>query len=448
MIGQRNSSREFLAFLFSTFIGLGFFLLPVQLGDRTTIPFDVLTSSLVTKFPGLVKFWATALFVTGIVGSVALLASKSQPESQPWFHFLGTSRFMAVTRIFGGILALAMGFDLAPQILLGPDVKGVMWGKLGLTVGIIVPVGAMTVALLLHYGALEFFGALMRPVMRPLFKLPGRSALDDLMSWLGPYAVGFYFTRKLMDRGLYTRRQTFTVATCFCTISIGFVAVIASTLDILHLFSQIFITYFIAVYGLAAILVRMWPITAIPETYTTTPQPEPDEKKNLPQLAKEGLRDALLRASMAPPLSRIFWDSLVEGIQISATILGSIVGIGTIALLLAHHTDMFHWLGAPLVLPLTWIGAPEPARLAPAIVAGFTEVYVPSLLVKDAAIQTRFFICVMSISQLLFFSSVVPVLIEVFRAIPARIPHLIALFVLRTLILIPFLTVATKLFVP
>jgi nucleoside recognition membrane protein YjiH len=68
--------------------------------------------------------------------------------------------------------------------------------------------------------------------------------------------------------------------------------------------------------------------------------------------------------------------------------------------------------------------------------------------VKDAAIQTRFFICVMSISQLLFFSSVVPVLIEVFRAIPARIPHLIALFVLRTLILIPFLTVATKIFVP
>lgn len=437
-----------MAFLLSTFIGLGFFLLPVQLGDRTTIPFDVLTSSLMTKFPGLVKFWATALFVTGIVGSVALLADQSRPDGERWFHFLGTSRFMAVTRIFGGVLALAMGFDLAPQILLGPDVKGVMWGKLGLTVGIIVPVGAMTVALLLHYGALEFFGALMRPVMRPLFKLPGRSALDDLMSWLGPYAVGFYFTRKLMDRGLYTRRQTFTVATCFCTISIGFVAVIASTLDILHLFSQIFVTYFIAVYGLAAILVRMWPITAVPETYTTTPQPEPDEKKNLLQLAKEGLRDALLRASMAPPLSRIFRDSLVEGIQISATILGSIVGIGTMALLLAHHTDMFHWLGAPLILPLTWIGAPEPARLAPAIMAGFTEVYVPSLLVKDAAIQTRFFICVMSISQLLFFSSVVPVLIEVFRAIPARIPHLIALFFLRTLLLIPFLTVATKIFVP
>lgn len=448
MTVTKNSTRDFSAFFISTVIGLGFFLLPVQMGDRVTIPFDLVTRTLISTFPALAKLWATALFTTGIIGSTALLCSRIRPEHQPWFHFLGSSRFMAVTRIFGGLLAIAMGFDLAPQIFLSPDVKGVMWERLGLTVGIIIPVGAMTVALLLHYGALEFFGALMRPIMRPLFKLPGRSALDDLMSWLGPYAVGFYFTRKLMDRGLYTRRQTFTVATCFCTISIGFVAVIASTLDILHLFSQIFLTYFMAVYGLAAILVRMWPITAIPETYTTTPQPEPIEKKSLLELAKEGLRDALLRASKAPPLHRIFLDSLVEGTQISATILGSVVGIGTVALLLAHHTDMFHWLGAPLILPLTWIGAPEPSRLAPAIMAGFTEVYVPSLLVKDATVQTRFFICVMSVSQLLFFSSVVPVLMEVFRAIPARLPHLIALFFLRTIFLIPFLTLATKILVP
>ena len=448
----KSSIRGYFPFVASTIIGLGFFLLPVQVGNRTTIPFDALTSWLMGNFPTLTKVWAVALFTTGIIGSIALLAARpAQAQTSakaPWFHFFGASRFMAVTRIFGGVLALGMAFNLAPDIFLSPDVKGVMWGKLGLTVGIIVPVGAMTVALLLHYGALEFFGALMRPVMRPIFKLPGRSALDDLMSWLGPYAVGFYFTRKLMDRGLYTRRETFTVATCFCTISIGFVTVIASTLDILHLFSQIFLTYFLAVYGLAAILVRMWPITAIPQTYTTTPQPEPDVKRGFMDLAKEGLGDALLRASKAPPLHRLLWESFIEGVQISATILGSIVGIGTLALLIAHHTDIFHWLGAPLVLPLTWIGAPEPARLAPAIMAGFTEVYVPSLLVKDAAIQTRFFICVMSISQLLFFSSVVPVLLEVFRAIPARLPHLIALFFLRTILLIPFLTLATKILVP
>ncbi|MEY4632616.1 MAG: hypothetical protein RIQ81_2736 [Pseudomonadota bacterium] len=443
--------RHLFAFVSSTLVGLGFFLLPVSYGGRSTIPFDLVTSSIARNFPRLTAVWAMLLFTTGIIGSLALLLQHGKSETgddNRWFDFLGRSRFMAITRIGGGILALMMGFGVAPGPLMGPDVSGVMWGKLGLTVGIVVPLGAMAVSLLLHYGSLEFFGALMRPVMRPLFKLPGRSALDDLMSWLGPYAVGFYFTRKLMDQGLYTRRQTFTVATCFCTISIGFVAVIASTLDILHLFSEVFVTYFIAVYGLAAILVRMWPITAVPETYTTTPRPEPEAKKGLLALAREGFHDAIEKAAQAPGLLRILWDSLVEGVQISATILGSIVGIGTVALLVAHHTPLFTWLGYPLEPVLSWIGAPEPARLAPAIMAGFTEVYVPSLLVKDASVQTRFFICVMSISQLLFFSSVVPVLMEVFREIPARLSHLVALFFLRTALLIPFLTLATKLLVP
>ena len=38
-----------------------------------------------------------------------------------------------------------------------PSLRGPLWAALGV-------VGAMTVALLLHYGALEFFGALMRGV--------------------------------------------------------------------------------------------------------------------------------------------------------------------------------------------------------------------------------------------------------------------------------------------
>ena len=39
-------------------------------------------------------------------------------------------------------------------------------------------------ALLLNYGLLDFCGALMIKLMRPLFNLPGRSALDCLASWL------------------------------------------------------------------------------------------------------------------------------------------------------------------------------------------------------------------------------------------------------------------------
>ena len=38
--------------------------------------------------------------------------------------------------------------------------------------------------LLMDYGLLEFVGKSMNKIMRPLFKLPGRSSVDALASWV------------------------------------------------------------------------------------------------------------------------------------------------------------------------------------------------------------------------------------------------------------------------
>ena len=42
---------------------------------------------------------------------------------------------------------------------------------------LLVPIGAVFLALLVGYGLLEFIGVLMQPVMRPVWRTPGRSAL-------------------------------------------------------------------------------------------------------------------------------------------------------------------------------------------------------------------------------------------------------------------------------
>ena len=69
--------------------------------------------------------------------------------------------------------------------------------------------------------------------------------------------------------------------------------------------------------------------------------------------------------------------------------------------------------------------------------------YIPALLVKDAAVEGRFFICVLSISQLIFFSSVGPMMLDLFHDLPIRLAHLIGLFFIRTAILIPLLALIT-----
>lgn len=53
----------------------------------------------------------------------------------------------------------------------------------------IVPIGAVFLALLINYGLMEFVGVFMRPVMRPLWQTPGRSAIDAVASFVGSYSV-------------------------------------------------------------------------------------------------------------------------------------------------------------------------------------------------------------------------------------------------------------------
>ena len=52
----------------------------------------------------------------------------------------------------------------------------------------------MLLPLLLNFGLLELFGTLLTKVMRPVFNLPGRSAIDCMASWLGDGSVGILLT--------------------------------------------------------------------------------------------------------------------------------------------------------------------------------------------------------------------------------------------------------------
>jgi nucleoside recognition membrane protein YjiH len=55
----------------------------------------------------------------------------------------------------------------------------------------------------------------------------------------------------------------------------------------------------------------------------------------------------------------------------------------------------------------------------------------------------RFFIAVLSTSHLIFFSAVAPMMLDMFRAIPIRARDLSALFLMRTVLLLPILAAVT-----
>lgn len=414
-------------FLASFVLGFAFFLLPIPIDGRFTVPFDVFVQWIVVGAPGVVGVYCLALIAIGARRSLATY--RDAPV-------------LTAVRVVAVPLALVYLFAVGPEILLQPAVRDLMWSTLVFSVGVIVPIGAALLVLFVEYGVLDFVGTLMRPIMRPLFRLPGRSALDSLTSWVGSYSVGLYLTRTLMEEGYYTRREAYTIVTCFSTVSIGFVAVVAQTLGLLNLFPLIFAIYFVIVYCMTLLFARLWPLASTPDDYVVDARPEPEVGERLIAAA---WRRALDRAEAGPSFVVTLRRGFTDGIVLATTILGSILVVGTLALLVARETPLFDWIGRPLVPVLSALGLPDADVVAPAALVGITEMYIPALLVRDASPPARFFIAVLSISQLVFFSAVAPMMIDMFRKIPVRARELVAIFLMRTAVLIPVLAGVTQL---
>lgn len=92
----------------------------------------------------------------------------------------------------------------------------------------------------------------------------------------------------------------------------------------------------------------------------------------------------------------------------------------------------------PLIMLL---GIPDAHLVAPASLVGIAEMFLPALFVVEAAVEAKFFIAVLSLSQVLFFSAVIPLLMEV--DVPVTLKDMLILFVLRTLIAMPIIAVIT-----
>lgn len=322
-----------------------------------------------------------------------------------------------------------------------------MWNVLTFSVAIILPIGAFFISLFVLLGGLEFVGTLARPLMMPLFKVPGRAALDSLASWVGSYSVGLYVTNLVFRKGGYSKRHVFIIATCFSTVSIGFVGVVSATLDILHLFPWIFLSYFIAIVVTAVIMVRIPPLSKITDDYVAPPQPEASVTGSVGDYFRFAVSEAIKKAKEEKGFFTVAFNGFVDGFKLASLIVGSILAVGMIALLIAEFTPIFTWLGRPMVPLLQLFGIPDAALLGPATLVGITEMFIPALLVTEAAVPAKFFIAVLSISQLIFFSAVGPMIMDMFKDVPIRFDQLVVMFLMRTAIQIPLIAVIMHLLV-
>ena len=400
--------------LFS-FIGIFLFFVPVTIAEKSTILLDHAATALATQLRPVAIAFVMALIAYGAIG----------PFIRGTWNRNLTDTIFSILRVLGLVLAGMYLAGIGPESFFTPDMLPFLFDKLVLSVGLIVPIGALALAFLIGYGLLEFTGVLVQPVMRPIWRTPGWSAIDAVASFVGSYSLALLITDRVFKEGKYTVREAVIIATGFSTVSATFMIIVAKTLGLMGNWNLYFWTTFVVTFVVSAITARLWPIAG-KDHPADRDQPLPAGKSRMRTAIDVGLD----QAQAAPALPSLLRDTFIDGLRMASLILPSIMAVGLLGLLAAKYTPIFDVLGLALY-PFTWIARfADPMLAAKSLASGLAEMFLPAILLKDADIALKFVAAVVSVSQVLFLSASIPCVLA--TSIPLSFRDLIVIWYIRT----------------
>lgn len=423
---MKNANSHVWKFFIYSMIGIFMFFIPITLNGQSSIMIDHIVSGLRHLLGNVVPYYLLLIIMIG--GLYPFIKGN-------WKETIVTTVF-SFLKLLGVVIAFMVYFNLGPAFIFDPNMGPFLFNSLVTPVGLLVPIGSVFLALLVGYGLLEFIGVIMKPVMRPIFQTPGRSAIDAVASFVGSYSVGILITNRIFKEGKYSMKEAAIIVTGFSTVSVTFMIVVAKALDLMSIWSVYFWTSFIITFAVTAITVRIWPIRNMSNEYYQGVRREKDAYDK--PLLKTAWKEAMKAAASAPSIFENVKQNLKDGVLMTMSILPSIMSIGLIGLVLVEYTPVFDWL-AYLFYPFTAIlGLPEAMLTAKATSVGIVEMFLPSMVVTEAALMTKFIIGVVSVSGIIFFSALVPCILS--TDIPITIRQMVIIWFERTVLALILVT--------
>lgn len=294
-------------------------------------------------------------------------------------------------------------------------------------------------------GIMEFLGVLLRPVVRPLFHVPGRASVDLMASWFGASNAAVILTREQYMKGFYTKREAGYIMANFSLVSIPFCLLVADTVGIANLFPAFYLCICVVGIILAVIIARIPPIRTIPDTYQEQAGKQLHEE--VPQ--EKGILNYALEISCKRAEGFNAKGVLASGMEVVMGMVFDLIPIviawGTIALVIATYTPVFNWVSYPMGLYMKLFGMKEAFAAAPATLVRFTDMFIPALLLGSiSAVKTKFIVGVLSLVQIIYLTEVGTIIIK--SEIPLNLWKLFVIFMERTLIAIPLIVLFANLF--
>lgn len=440
---KKYSLSTWLKFILLSAIGIFLFFVNVPFGGKSSVPMLHIINVIKGAVPAAGNMWMVALMCISTV--ITALWAKA-PNAPKWLkeHHPHDGIFSWFTYITSAIFALMVVFNVGPAFIIDP-VVGMSSLNVARDVVYAVIIAGGLVAFLTEFGLLEFLGILLEPVMRKLFRVPGKASIDALSSFVCAPSVGVMITNSLYKNKTYTKRESVAITTCFSVCSLGAFAFLSGMANCGEHYNMVVLSSLMMAFVMAAIMVRIPPISKKSDEYVDgTVQTEEQRKvvgynaQTLPRALETGLE----KAESSPVMSIV--NGAIASIGFAQKVAAYVMSLSVIFLALANYTSVIHWLGVPVAPILTLFGLPDVELIAPSVLSGFFALSLPATLLKGTAVSAAagFFVIVLSTSQVIFFTESANAMLE--SDIPVDFKDLLIIFLERTLILIPLVAILTR----
>lgn len=431
-------------FIVPSVIGVFLFMIPVQDDGKWTVIVKIIADIISNAIGEFLPLLCLAIVTISAVLGIIFLHNPNFIATYPIVaNTFSTTAVWVVIRIIGAIFIWLtyLGIDAEDgkegvlHMITCADGGGFVLNDLLSVLVVIFLLAGLLLPLLLDFGLLEFIGALLTKIMRPVFTIPGRAAVDCMTSWIGDGTLGVMLTANQYEGGYYSKREAAIISTTFSAVSITFSIVVLAQVDLMQYFGAYYLLICAIGFACAVILPRIPPLSLKKDEFLV-------EGKAMGEQLPEGYTSSL-QYGLALARKRVAEFRGVEQFMESALknaagmwfgVLPVVMCIGTLALVLANNTTIFDVLGLPFLPLLQFLDVPEAEAASKTMIVGFTDMFTPSIIAASTITSemTRFIVAVISVTQLIYLSEVGGLILG--SKIPVSLPELFVLFLERTLI--------------
>ena len=375
-------------FVIASLIGAFLFLVPIPNGSTFTIPIgiviDFVSAILATETIDFASLLVLVFITFSTIVTIINMIFKPEfiQKNESLRKLFAPAPLYFVSRLIGLAVVYMVYFDFGPEMIKSGATGGSMLGVSATLVSVVLCI-AFLMPLLTDFGIMEFVGVLIRKVVRPLFTVPGRSAIDLITSWLGASNAAAILTTRQYETGYYSAREAATISMNFSFVSIPFCFVIAKLIGVDTKFTVFYLINLICGIILAMIIPRIPPLSKLPDTYDEISGKQINEEMPAGvSKMKWALNLAGQRAEKATA-----GEVIKSGLHVYSSMFLDLIPVvmawGTIVLILVEYTPIFDIVSVPFGGYLDLMGIEGAAEVAPTALVGFTDMYIPPLMLAN-----------------------------------------------------------------